>query len=85
MEEINELIIMYPKDQLEDVVNKLKNLGFVENEKPRIEIGNKLITNLLYNGKEKFNDILNQVKDQGISYEIPGIYKTLDENQKYMK
>lgn len=78
----NELIIMYPEKELEKIVDKLKHFGFVEQEKNRIDLGDKIITNLIYNGNESFNTIINEIKNEGIVYEIPGTYKTCSRNDQ---
>jgi hypothetical protein len=81
----NYIIIMYPKDRLEEVVNQLKEFGFLESNKPRINLGNKIIANLNYGGKENFSDAINKIKEFGINYEIPSLYKICDDslNQDY--
>ena len=77
----NELIIMYPEEQLENIINKLKDFGFVETEKNRIDLGNKIIANLRYEGKISFENTIDKIKEQGIEYEIPAKYN-LHKNDK---
>jgi hypothetical protein len=80
MKKENDIIIMYPKEELETIVIQLKDIGFIESEKPRINIGDKLIVNLKYEGKEKFSDAINKIKEIGINYEIPSLYQTYKKN-----
>ena len=77
----NELIIMYPQEQLENIITKLKDFGFVETEKNRIDLGNKIIANLRYEGKISFENTIDKIKEQGIEYEIPGRYNILKKDK----
>lgn len=79
----NELIIMYPQEHLENIINKLKDFGFIETEKNRIDLGNKIIANLKYEGKNSFENTIDKIKEQGIEYEIPGSYK-ISKNDKFI-
>ncbi|MFT4304720.1 MAG: hypothetical protein ACMXX8_01380 [Candidatus Woesearchaeota archaeon] len=79
---------MYPEDELENIIKKLNDFGFVEKSENRIYLDDKVITNLKYDYKISFQNAINQIKESGIKYEISGKYKHLNEkidsNENYI-